>query len=121
MKNSQIHTGLPYDILRDFLSMGMLKNFEDQINNKQTSTTHNGDDHIDRAIKDCENTIEYHTERLKLLKEQQAFNTLIKRQGWEKFDVSDETDNDTGYKMWMSFIGTKNEYDKFIEQTLENK
>ena len=41
-------------------------------------------------------------------------------QGWQEFDVSDETENDSKYKISMSFIGTQAEYDKFISELNKN-
>ena len=35
--------------------------------------------------------------------------------GWEEFDISDETYNDSKYKIMLSFIGTEQEYNKLME------
>jgi len=48
------------------------------------------------------------------LKEKQAIITLIKMQGWQEFDVSDETEKDLEHTLRMNFIGTKLEYDALI-------
>ena len=33
-------------------------------------------------------------------------------QGWEEFDVSDETEKDLEYTLTMNFIGTQSEYEE---------
>lgn len=116
MKNSEIHFGLKKSELRDFLSISMVKNYEQEFENKKQiidfrPTNQNA---FEWSIKDCENEISFHSKRLQLLKEKQSITTLIKMQGWEEFDVSNETEHDLQYNLKMNFIGTKSEYDAFI-------
>lgn len=35
--------------------------------------------------------------------------------GWNEFDVADETINDSSFRLKMNFIGTQLEYNNFIE------
>lgn len=116
MKNSKIHFGLENSDLRDFLSISMVKNYEQEFENKKPISPYrpNVENAFEYAIKDCENDIVYHNKRLQLLKEKQAIITLIKMQGWEEFDISDETEKDLEYTLRMNFIGTQSEYDALI-------
>jgi len=115
MKNSQIHLGLPNSDLRDFFSISLVKNCVEEFKNKKEIIELKV---REWAIKDCENEISFHQRRLQLLKEKFSILTLIKMQGWDEFDVSDETEKDlwsNGYSTYMSFIGTRQEYDNFIK------
>ena len=111
MKNSQIHANLPNANIRDFLSISIVILFEEECNNKKIIIPYIKDNPIEWAIKDCENDINFHQTRLKLLKKKQAIITLMNTHNWCEFDVSVETENDTGYKLHMNFIGTQEEYD----------
>ena len=115
MKNSKIHSGLENSDLRDFLSISMVKSYGQEFENKPIVTYRpNIENAFEHAIKDCENDIIFHNKRLQLLKEKQAIITLIKMQGWQEFDVSDETEKDLEHTLSMNFIGTQSEYDAFI-------
>jgi hypothetical protein len=116
MKNSKIHFGLENSDLRDFLSISMVKNYGQEFENKKPIVPYrpNVENAFEYAIKDCENEIVFQNKRLQLLKEKQAIITLIKMQGWEEFDVSDETEKDLEHTLRMNFIGTQSEYDTLI-------
>lgn len=121
MKNTEIHNGLDKKEIRDFLSKSLVNIFEEECNNKKVvvpyarcGTEHEYPHMIEWSIKDCENDIEYHTKRLELLKKKSAIIQLIRGNEWEECDVSDETFNDTYKRLHMNFIGTKEEYNKFI-------
>jgi hypothetical protein len=57
-----------------------------------------------------ENDIKYLQKQLQNDKEQMAILQIIKMNGWEEFDVSDETTKDLDFKLQMLFIGTVDEY-----------
>ena len=46
-------------------------------------------------------------------------DALIKMQGWEAFDVSDETEKDLEYTLKMNFIGSQSEYEELCALTNE--
>ena len=73
----------------------------------------NNENTLEWVIKDCENETEFQNKKLQLLKEKQSIIILIKMQGWEEFDVSNETEKDLEYTLSMNYIGTKSEYDIF--------
>lgn len=123
MKNSQIHVGLPQANLRDFFAISIEKNFKLECENiKEALPCRTKEESsFERAIKVCKNEIDFQNRRLQLLKEISAIHELIKMQGWEEFDVSDETEKDIELKISMNFIGTKSEYDEFIGKLEKNK
>ena len=117
MKNTEIHIGLENSSLRDFLSLSIIKYYKQEGENKKPVTPYRskGENAFEYSIKECENEINFQNKKLALLKELQAIITLIKIQGWEEFDVSDETERDPDYHQWMNFIGTQEEYNLFIK------
>lgn len=119
MKNSQIHSGLENSELRNFLSISLVKNFQEESENKKEYPIIK--DTLDWCIADCENDIIHYTKKLELLKEKKAIITLIKMQGWKEFDVSEETEKDLHYKLKMNFIGTDSEYVNLIQTIIQNK
>lgn len=116
MKNSEIHLGLPNAIMRDFLAMAMIKNHNQSCENKKEFLPRLDGEYFDWAVKDCEREIEFQKRRLINIKETCAILTLIKSQGWKEFDVSDETENDTGEKLHLNFIGTEEEYQELLSK-----
>ena len=114
MKNSEIHNGLENQVIRDFLAMSMVKTFEEEMNNKKIYPPYSND--FEYHIRDCENEIEFHKKRLSILKQKAGIINLIKAQGWDEFDVSDETTNDSGYTLKMNFIGTEEEFNHLEEK-----
>lgn len=114
MKNSKIHLGLENEEVRNFLSLAMVRNYQQEFENKKQIEPYRPSEKTSfmYAISDCENEIKFQTKRLQLLKEKEAIITLIKMQGWEEFDVSDETEKDLEYTLKMNFIGTQLEYEE---------
>jgi hypothetical protein len=117
MKNSEIHNGLENQLIRDFLAMSMVKAYEDECNNKKVYQPYSNN--FEYYISDCESEIEFHKKRLSILKQKYSIISLIKAQGWDEFDVSDETIRDSGYRFSMNFIGTKKEFDILIKSLKE--
>ena len=122
MKNSKIHFGLENSGLRDFLSISMVKNYEQEFSNKETIILYsaNNENGLQNAINSCENDIAYLNKKLEILKQRQSISSLINMQGWKEFDVSNETEKDLDYTLRIKFIGTQSEYDDLILQ-IENE
>jgi len=114
MKNSEIHDGLNQQELRDFLSIAIVKNYQQKLDNKKLIVSCRLSSTFEWVIEDCKNEIEFQNKRLQLLKEKQAIITLIKMQKWDEFDVSDETEKDLKYALKISFIGTQQEYNDLM-------
>lgn len=116
MKNSKIHEGLENKEIRDFLSLSLVKLFDRECNNKKEIIPYDKENPFETLIKNDEEQVKLLLKNIDINKEKLAIIKLIKNNGWEEFDISDYTQNDTGYRLWMSFIGTKEEYEKFMEQ-----
>lgn len=114
MKNSEIHKGFVNPIIRDFLAIQMCKAFEIDSNNKPKACVYNSG--LEWVIENSEEQIRYNKELIKNAKNKMAILQLIENEGWVEFDVSDETQNDTGYKLHMNFIGTQEEYNDLIKR-----
>lgn len=114
MKSSEIHNGLDKKEIRDFLSMQFVKLYEDEQQNKKVGVHTHYDDPFEWAIKDAEAQIEYLKKLIEINKSRQAILQVIKMNGWEEWDVSDETENDLQTKLKMNFIGEKTEYKKLL-------
>lgn len=99
MKNENIHDNLDFQEIRDFLAKNISK--------EGREGTIMDVEYIEREIKKYQ-------EFLKHAKIYQATKSLIKNQGWEEFDISDEIpDNKDEY---FPFIGTEEEYKKLMEK-----
>ena len=120
MKSTEIHEGLENKEIRDFLSMTFVKSFEESTKSKMKDIDGNLKG-IDLRIAVVERDLAAINNELTGLKEMKAVQIIVEKQGWQEFDVSDETFNDTGYKMWMNFIGTQKEYDKLIDKINNEK
>jgi adenine C2-methylase RlmN of 23S rRNA A2503 and tRNA A37 len=116
MKNSEIHNGLDKKEIRDFLSQTLVKFMEEQFENAQSVPIPHHDDIYEYSIQKTEQDIKYHTKQLQIYKGMQATIQLIKMNGWQEFDVSDETEKDTKHILKMNFIGTEKEYDFLLLQ-----
>ena len=116
MKNSEIHNGLNMKEIRDFLSLALVKTMEDQFKNSKSDYVPHNDDPFEYSIQLSEMQIKFHMKSIEICKTLQAASQLIKMNGWEEFDVSDETQNDSSHKLSLSFIGTKEEYDFLLLQ-----
>jgi len=116
MKCSQIHEGLPQKEIRNFLGMAMVMAFEAECENKKKIVQHIQDgDSLEWVKEDAREQIKYLEKYIQNVNNKQAIITLIKNSGWEEYDVSDDVQNDTGYRLGMSFIGTGEEYEKFMK------
>jgi len=114
MKNSEIHTGLDKKEIRDFLAIEFLKLFNEEFENKKETIPYNKEDVFDWCVKDGEAQIKVLKKYVEISKSRQAIIQLIKMNGWQEFDVSDDTEKDLPYKLKMSFIGTPEEHEKFL-------
>lgn len=114
MKNSQIHTGLEKKDLRDYLSVAIVKTYEDEFAIGELKVSYAAG--IDYSINALEAEIKQKQERLSILKDRRAIMSIIKMNNWQEFDVSDETQKDLSYGMSMNFIGTEQEYESFLKQ-----
>lgn len=114
MKNSEIHEGLPQKEIRDFLSMSMVKAFDEESNNKKNySALAKLDNSIERAIAIARADIKFLEKYINNLTHKQAILNLIELNGWQEHDVSDITEKDIDGTLWMNFIGTEEEHIKF--------
>lgn len=116
MKSTEIHNGLDKKEIRDFLAISLVELNQKSIDNQRKTVPHNSNlSPIDWRIKDCELKIEYNDNEVKILKQQAAVIKIMEMNGWQEYDVSDETINDTEYTYYRSFIGTQHEYDNLIK------
>ncbi len=115
MKNSNIHNGLDKKEVRDFLSTSFVNLVIDEMNNKQSPpTASKSTDAFDWAIRSAESLIKYGTRQLEILRTRQGLLAVIKQNGWEEFDVSEETELDGETKHYKPFIGNKSEYTNLL-------
>ena len=120
MKDIDIHNGLPEQELRDYFSQELVKSWSAEIHNKKATPEFQNEDPIKWAIEDAEAHVEYHQNRVIILKHRHAILTLLKdSKGWQEFDVSDYVLNHYSMEIKMNFIGTEDEYNNFMK-TFEN-
>lgn len=112
MDNQNIHKGLDNQTLRDFLAMGLVKNFKEQHDIVIPSIAHVNA--LDYSIKKLEAEIEAKQKLLVCLREKSALLQIVEMNGWEEFDVSDWTHKYAQREHYMSFIGTKEEHEMLI-------
>ena len=113
MKNSEIHIGLDKKEIRDFLSLGLVRAYEQEFINKKETIPYS-ENSFQWAIKDTEAQIKYLQRYLEILRIKEAIIQIIHTSGWQEFDVSEETINDMPYKMKMNFIGSEKEHQEFL-------
>jgi len=119
MKNSQIHNGFSQKEVRNFLAISLIKCFE-KLNNEANNKTNiaqpktNDINPFKWQVYLIKKEIETLQIKLEIAEEQKAIFSLIINNGWEEFDVSDETYNDSKYKLMLNFIGTKKEYEELL-------
>jgi len=111
MKNSEIHKGLDRKEIRDFLSISMCKLYDEEIQNKKEVFPYDKEDPFGWGIQDAEAEIKHLKKYIEICRSKQGVLQLIKSNGWDEFDVSDETERDLPHTLKMNFIGTKKEYD----------
>lgn len=115
MKNSHIHNGLPRKEIRDFLAIAIIKSFAAETKIQKDREQYKNAKGIEWAIKDAEAEIICWQKKLECYKEKASIFSLIKMNGWDEFDVSDETEKDLDYSLKMNFIGTQKEYENFLK------
>ena len=121
MKNSEVHNGLDKREIRDFLAISLAKNFEAEVKKDETSIPYNQNDSMGWSIRNAEKDLVKAQEKLRILKERSAILQMIELNGWEEFDISDETEKDLQYALYLSFIGTEKEYNKLVKSIEKNK
>jgi hypothetical protein len=121
MKNINIHSGLPQEILRDFLSRKLYDNKVNRNKLEKNFIVFDDSNPSKWAIEDCKSEIEFQTKRLRILEEQSAILTIITNENWTRFDVSEFTELDPTMKNWLTFIGTSEEYDNLIKSINDKK
>ena len=110
MKDTEIHNGLPEKEIRNLISNGIMKY---QKTGERPKRSYGGmlyDDEIENTKLE----IKYHQEELKRLENLKATIQIMKMKGWEEHDVSELDVSKTDW-VWMNFIGTDNEYKKFMK------
>lgn len=117
MKNSKIHQGFEKSEIRDFLGTALLKSSDQELSlaKKPVPFSINSENSLEWLIRSYENEMELLKEKIAILNERSAILSIIKKEGWKEFDVSDETKKDHNYTLWMNFIGTEEEYANLIE------
>lgn len=120
MKNSEIHKGLPQSELRDYIATQLVKIQEQEFASKKEDIPYDKDYPLECLIKDCEAEIAYQNKKIEFLKQKQAILEILKMTCFEEFDISDETEKDLHYSLWLSFIGTKEEYNQLIDKLRKN-
>lgn len=117
MKNSKIHLGFEKPELRDFFAISLVRNLEKLTTNereevfKDNEYVKNG---LDVQITYAENEIKYQKKNIEILNEKKSLLLLMENMDWSEFDVSDETERDFDSPYWLSFIGTEEEFDFFL-------
>lgn len=124
MKSSEIHNGLERKEIRDFLSKSMSEMFEKECSNKKPENPYDGFNPLEWAIRDAEGEVIRYKRVIDLLHQKIALRSFVTERGWEEYDVSDYTVNDSGFRLHLSFIGTKEEYYQImviLEEEKKNK
>jgi len=107
MKNSEIHEGLDHSEVRDFLAQQLENTWMTAPTPKEMPSL-NTMDTLDWAILSAKRARDLASAQIKNLEEKKAVDILIKKMGWQEFDVSEMTTKDMA--SWWSFIGTEEEY-----------
>jgi hypothetical protein len=114
MKSTEIHNGLPEKEIRDFFAKSMSGMFDKECANKKVEISYDRTNPFDWSIKNDEAQIVVLKRNIELAHQKIALHDLLKDKGWDEWDVSDYTFNDSGFKLHLSFIGTKEEYDQIM-------
>ena len=115
MKSSNIHEGLDKKAIRDYLSVALVEGSAN-IEKHPIPYSQNDRNPFEWSIKHTENEIAYLQKYLRQQKQNSAICEIMIMQGWHDFDVDEITENDTGLPMHMNFIGTKEEFNSFIDK-----
>ena len=116
MKNSEIHNGLEKKEIRNFLSETMRKIIYSKWAIDNNPLPEEGLNTFDWNVKLHELYIEKHSKLLEFYQQNRAIVQLIKMNGWDEFDVSDETSKNSDEKLHLDFIGTQEEYNSLISK-----
>lgn len=119
MKNSKIHLGFEKSYLRDFFAISLVRNLEKEINNKRKEVFK--DDEFVKNALDCridfaKNEIEFQKKEIEIINQKKSLLLLMENENWSEFDVSDETEKDFDSDYLLSFIGTQEEFEFFIQK-----
>ena len=113
MNCTEIHNGFPNKELRDFLSLAMVKAFDDEGKNQKVHLLYSEyEDPFEFAKDDAREHIKHYKQYIRNIETKQAILRLIELNGWKEHDVSDDVYNDTDYRGWMSFLGTEDELEQ---------
>lgn len=118
MKDTEIHNGLENQIMRDTISLNL--SLREGENYKVDYSTYDynfeNTELILWKIQNFDKQI-IHIKKLKqFFSDKLAWVTLMNNYGWQEYDVSDVADRINYDVNWKPFIGTEQEYEKFIEQ-----
>jgi len=117
MKNSEIHEGLPQKEIRDFLSMGIIKSYEAESQNKKDYHIRSDDQDVwDAVITNAKMEIKFYETLIDIYSSRRAILKLIEQNGWEEHDVSDDTYQDVSSTYWMNFVGTVDEHEALLHE-----
>ena len=108
MKNSEIHAGLDQKEVRDFLSHQLAECYT-RLEIKEIKSF--SGDPLDWAIESARNAKDLATAQLERAEQRKAIITLVKKMGWQEFDVSEMVIKDMAW--WWNFLGTEEEYQVF--------
>ena len=121
MNISEMHNGFPNKEIRDFLSLAMVKAFEDEGKNQKVHLLHSEyEDTFEWAKDDAREQIKHLKNYIRNIETKQALIRLIELNGWKEHDVSDDVYNDTEYHHWMCFLGTDNELEELHHKIYEH-
>lgn len=112
MKDTEIHIGLPEKEIRDF--------FSEQIMNcvMPENIPHIYTPNLDPFVQSLNNQridLENCQNEIKRLERMIAIKTLMKSKGWNEWDCSNNVYRTTTNKGWLYFIGTEEEFKKFMK------
>ena len=119
MKNSKIHLGFEKSDLRDFFAISLLRNLEKEISNKREEVFKDDEfvkNALDYRIDFAKNEIKFQKKEIEIMNQKKSLLLLMENENWSEFDVSDETEKDFDSDYWLSFIGTQEEFEFFIQQ-----
>lgn len=119
MKNSKIHLGFEKSYLRDFFAISLVRNLEKEMSNKRKKVFKDDEfvkNALDYRIKLAENEIKFQKKEIEIIKQKKSLLLLMENENWGEFDVSDETEKDFDSDYWLSFIGTQEEFEFFIQK-----
>jgi hypothetical protein len=123
MENSEIHNGLDKKIIRDYISISFCELFDLQKEIKrQTPPTELIQQNVyEYEVKRIEADIKELKAHLQIANKKFVLYELMKMNGWSEYDISDETQKDLSYTLYMNFIGTEEEHSTLLAQIKTHK